>query len=204
MDESGLVARAREGDGEAFNELVQRHQGLLYSVAYRILGNAQDAADATQDAFLSAYRAMLKFRGGSLKAWLVRIVTNACDDCLRRAKSRPVIVVDHDEEMDWPECLPDPGELPEAWVERGDLGQQIQRALMALSPKQRIVVVLSDLQGMHYAEIAQVLRIPLGTVRSRLNRGRRTLRNLLLDPAGLASPDDDSPAPRYRHAVVGD
>jgi RNA polymerase sigma-70 factor (ECF subfamily) len=190
VDEDELIARAVGGNGEAFNELVKRYQGMTYNVAYRILGNECDAADATQDAFLSAYRAIRRFRGGSFKAWLMRIVANASYDCLRRAKRRPTVSLDSGEEVDWHECLPDPGELPEGWAERRDLGRRVQRALATLPPRQRVVVVLSDLQGLQYAEIAHILRVPLGTVRSRLSRGRRTLRGLLFsygEPRGLGS-----------------
>jgi RNA polymerase sigma-70 factor (ECF subfamily) len=168
------------GDGEAFNELVRRYQGMAYNVAYRILGNTEDAADATQDAFLSAYRAVKRFRRGSFRSWLMRIVTNACYDCLRRAQRRAVASLDSGEDADGHECLADPGESPEAMAERQDQSRQIQRALATLPPGQRVVVVLSDIQGLGYAEIAQVLRVPVGTVRSRLSRGRRVLRDRVL------------------------
>lgn len=197
MDEDELITRAVEGDGEAFNELVSHYQDMLYNVAYRILGDEHDAADATQDAFLSAYRAIRRFRGGSFKAWLMRIVTNASYDCLRRAKRRPTVSLDSGEEVEWHERLPDPGELPEAWVERQDLGRRVQRALAALPPKQRVVVVLIDIQGLRYAEVAHILRVPLGTVRSRVSRGRRILRDQMLQQMDLASSrseDGDDPA----------
>jgi RNA polymerase sigma factor (sigma-70 family) len=181
MDEDRLIARARRGDGEAFSELVLRYQDMVYSVAYRILGDEQDAADATQDAFLSAYQAMGTFRGGSFRGWLLRIVTNASYDCLRRARRRPGVSLDDGEQTDWHECLPDPGERPEESAERRELGRRIQRGLMALSPKHRVVLVLVDVQGLSYAEAAHVLRVPLGTVRSRVSRGRRVLRDQLFD-----------------------
>lgn len=180
MDEDELIAHAVAGDGEAFNELLRRYQGMAYSVAYRMLGNAEDAADATQDAFLSAYRALKRFRHGSFRSWLMRIVTNACYDGLRRTRRHPVASLDSGENVDGHECLADPGESPEETVERQDQSRQVQRALSALPPKQRVVVVLSDLQGLGYAEIARALRVPVGTVRSRLSRGRRALRERLL------------------------
>lgn len=181
MDEDELIANARRGDGEAFSGLVLRYQDMVYNVAYRILGDEQDAADATQDAFLSAYQAMSKFRGGSFKGWLLRIVTNASYDCLRRARRQPAVSLDEGEQVDWHECLPDPGERPEESAERRDLSRRIQRALMVLAPKHRVVLVLVDLQGLSYAEAAHILRVPLGTVRSRLSRGRRVLRDQLFD-----------------------
>lgn len=197
MNEDGLIARARKGDGEAFNELVVRYQDLLYNVAYRILGDEYDAADATQDALLSAYRAVRRFRGGSFRGWLLRIVTNASYDCLRRARRQPVVSLDGGEEADWHECLADSAELPELQAERQDLSRRIQRALTTLPAKQRVVVVLVDLQDLPYAEVAHILRVPLGTVRSRLSRGRRALHDCLLqqmDPASSRSQGGDDPA----------
>jgi RNA polymerase sigma-70 factor (ECF subfamily) len=191
MDEDDLIAYAMSGDGEAFSELVQRYQGMAYNVAYRILGNAEDAEDATQDAFLSAYRALKRFRHGSFRSWLMRIVTNACYDCLRRARHRAAASLDSGEDADGHECLPAPGESPEAMAERQDQSRQVQRALAVLPPRQRMVVVLRDIQGLGYAEIAQVLRVPVGTVRSRLSRGRRALRERLLQGAFSAPHGED-------------
>jgi RNA polymerase sigma factor (sigma-70 family) len=203
MDEDELIARAVAGDGEAFNELVRRYQGMAYNVAYRILGNAQDAADATQEAFLSAYRAVGRFRRGSFKSWLMRIVTNACYDCLRRVRRYPATSLDSGEDADWHECLADPGESPEAMAERQDLSRQVQRALAALPPRQRVVVVLSDIQGLGYAEIAQILRVPVGTVRSRLSRGRCALRERLLQGAFSAPHVEDEGESRAWQTTPG-
>jgi RNA polymerase sigma-70 factor (ECF subfamily) len=180
MDEDVLIARAVAGDSEAFSELVRRYQNMAYHVAFRILGNTDDAEDATQDAFLSAYRALKRFRHGSFRAWLMRIVTNACYDSLRRARHRAAASLDSGEDAERQECLVDPGASPEAMAERQDQSRQVQHALAALPPRQRVVVVLRDIQGLDYAEIAQVLRVPVGTVRSRLSRGRRALSDRLL------------------------
>lgn len=180
MSEEDLIARAKEGDGAAFSELVERYQNVLYNVAYRMLGNEQDAADAIQDALLSAYRGIGRFRGGSFKGWLLRIVTNASYDILRRAKRCPTESLDAGGEIDWHEGLADPGEPPETLAERRDLSRRVQRALAMLPPKQRVVVVLVDLQGLSYAETARVLGVPVGTVRSRLSRGRQAVRDQML------------------------
>lgn len=185
MDESALIAAAQEGDREAFNQLVVHHQSLAYNVAYRVLGDADAAADATQDAFLSAYRAIPRFRGGSFRSWLMRIVTNACYDQLRVKKRRPTTSIDEDEDPDREEWNVDPGERPEAFVLRQELGQAIQRGLETLPPDQRTVVVLSDIQGMSYEEIAETMSTSLGTVKSRLNRGRSKLRNYLIQNVEL-------------------
>lgn len=185
MDEAALIAAAQGGDREAFNELVVQYQSLAFNVAYRILGDPDSAADATQEAFLSAYRAMPRFRGGVFRSWVLRIVTNSCYDLLRSKKRRPSTSLDADPEQDRYEWIVDSGELPEEHVEREDLGRTIQRGLETLPPEQRAVVVLSDIQGMHYEEIASTLRISLGTVKSRLNRGRHKLRDYLTAHAEL-------------------
>jgi len=185
MDESALIATAQGGDREAFNQLVVHYQSLAYNVAYRVLGDADAAADATQDAFISAYRAISRFRGGSFRSWLMRIVTNACYDQLRVKKRRPTTSIDEDEDPDREEWNVDPGERPEAFVLRQELGQAIQRGLEILPPDQRTVVVLSDIQGMSYEEIAETMSTSLGTVKSRLNRGRSKLRDYLIQNVEL-------------------
>lgn len=190
MDEQSLVASARRGDISAFNQLVRAYQELAYNVAYRILGNEQRAMDATQDGFLRGYRAMHQFRGGSFKAWILRIVTNCCYDQLRARRRRPTTPIDDIlEDQEHSTLLTDPGELPEARVERQELGQLIQAGLDALPDDQRVVVVLSDVQGMSYEEISQVTLVALGTVKSRLSRGRARLRGYLLSHKELL-PDD--------------
>jgi len=181
MDEQALIAAAKQGDREAFNQLVVHYQSMAYNVAYRILNDRDAAADATQDAFLSAYRAIARFRGGSFRAWLMRIVTNACYDQLRVKQRRPTTSIDEDLDSDREEWNVDPGERPEAFVVRQELGQLIQRGLETLPPEQRMAVVLSDIQGMSYDEIAEATSTSLGTVKSRLNRGRRKLRDYLIE-----------------------
>ena len=180
MDEQALVAAARRGDTQAFNKLILTYQTLAYNVSYRTLHDPEAAADATQQAFISAFRALPKFRGGSFKAWLLRIVTNACYDQLRRAKRRPAsslddMLVDPDHSA----LLTDETESPEERAERQDLGYAIQRGLDELPPDQRLTVVLSDIQGFSYQEIAEVTSVSLGTVKSRLSRGRARLRDYL-------------------------
>jgi RNA polymerase sigma-70 factor (ECF subfamily) len=180
MDEQALVAAARRGDTQAFNKLILTYQTLAYNVAYRTLHDPEAAADATQQAFISAFRALPKFRGGSFKAWLLRIVTNACYDQLRRAKRRPASSLDDMlVDPDHSSLLTDDTESPEERAERQDLGFAIQRGLDELPPDQRLTVVLSDIQGFSYQEIAEVTGVSLGTVKSRLSRGRARLRDCL-------------------------
>ncbi len=183
MNETALISDARRGDLDAFNRLILAYQDMVYNQAYRVLGEAAAADDAAQEAFISAYRKLGSYRGGSFRAWLLRIVTNACYDELRRRKRRPTTplepVDDFDEEIESPRWAADPGESPEEAAERAELAQAIQRCLNELSPDFRTMVVLVDVQGMDYAEAAQVVGKPLGTVKSRLSRARRGLRKCL-------------------------
>jgi RNA polymerase sigma-70 factor (ECF subfamily) len=180
-DEQALVASARQGDAQAFNQLVLHYQGMVYNLAYRILGDPAAAADAAQDAFFSAFRALGQYRGGSFKAWLLRIVTNACYDQLRSKRRRPTDSLDDlDVEADHVRYLRDPAEQPEEFVERQELGRAIQEGLRTLPAEQRTIVVLSDIQGLDYQEIAEVEGVSLGTVKSRLSRGRAKLRDYLV------------------------
>ena len=179
MDEHTLIAAAQAGDRQAFNELVLCYQGIAYNVAYRVVGNADAAADATQEAFLSAYRSIRRFRGGAFKSWLLRIVINACYDWLRARRRRPEVSLDARTDLEWGEWSVDPQESPEAFAERQELGRAIQRGLDELPPDQRTVIVLADIHSMCYREVAETLRVPLGTVKSRLSRARRRMRDAL-------------------------
>jgi RNA polymerase sigma-70 factor (ECF subfamily) len=183
MDEVGLIRDAMRGDLEAFNRLVLAYQEMIYNQAYRVMGESAAAEDATQEAFISAYRKIKFFRGGSFKAWLLRIVTNACYDELRRLKRRPTMPLepldDYEEEIESPRWISDPGETPEDSATRTELGEVIQHCLDSLSPEFRTVVVLVDIQGMDYAEAAAVVGKPLGTIKSRLARARNGMRNCL-------------------------
>jgi RNA polymerase sigma-70 factor (ECF subfamily) len=156
MDEIRVIKEAQKGSVAAFNQLVMAYQGTAYNVAYRVIGNGDAAADACQDAFLKAYQAIKQYRGGSFKSWLLRIVTNACYD-----------------------------QRPEELVLRGELNEVIQRGINHLPEDQRVVLVLSDVQGFSYQEIAEIVDQPLGTVKSRLSRGRQRLRDFLLEQQEL-------------------
>lgn len=183
MDEAALIRDAQLGDLEAFNRLVLAYQEQLFNTALRILGDEAMAADATQDAFLSAFRSIKSFRGGSFRAWLLRTVTNACYDELRRRKRRPSVplepMTDDDEEMETPRWLADTDFSPEEYAEMAELEQAIQGCLESLPDDFRIVVVLADIQGLDYAEVAVAVSVPLGTIKSRLARARLRLRDCL-------------------------
>jgi RNA polymerase sigma-70 factor (ECF subfamily) len=183
MDDSALIQAARQGDLEAFNRLVLAYQDMVYNQAYRMMGEPAAAEDAAQDAFISAFRNLGSYRGGSFKAWLLRIVTNLCYDELRRRKRRPTLPIEpldqDEEEIESPRWIADPGESPEEFAERAELAQALQRCLSNLPPEFLSVVTLVDIQGMDYTEAAQVVGTPLGTVKSRLARARMRLRDCL-------------------------
>jgi RNA polymerase sigma-70 factor (ECF subfamily) len=185
MDESSLIKEAKRGDLDAFNRLVLTYQSLAYNVAYRIMGEGDSAADATQEAFISAYRHIKRFRGGSFRSWLLRIVTNACYDELRRRKRRPSTSLEalteysEGSDSDEPATLGTLGKTPEAEAERGELNAAIQQCIDNLSPEFKAVVVLVDIQGYDYQEVSDVIDRPLGTVKSRLARARAKLRECL-------------------------
>ena len=183
MDEPALIQSALDGDLDAFNRLVLAYQDMVYNQAYRMMGEPQAAQDATQDAFIAAFRKLHTYRGGSFRAWLLRIVTNLCYDELRRRKRRPVTPLEpvdqFDEEIESPRWMMDPGESPEDAAERAELSTAIQHCLDDLSPDFRAVVILVDIQGMDYEEASRVVGKPLGTIKSRLARARGRMRDCL-------------------------
>ncbi len=181
MDEAGLIRDAQRGSIDAYNALVLHFQIQAYNVAYRIMGDPDSAADATQEAFVSAYHALRQFRGGSFKSWLLRIVTNACYDELRRRKRRPGVSLDalYVEDEGPEPSLTSHIEQPESYAQRMDLQSAILNCLQGLSEDQRTVAILSDIEEMSYDEIAGVVGMALGTVKSRLSRARASLRDCL-------------------------
>lgn len=173
VDERELIARSCAGDLDAFDHLVRAHQDRIYNVAYRLTGNHEDASDAAQDAFVRAFQALPRFRrDAAFSTWLYRIATNAALDLVRRRPAVPPVELPVDQ--------PGPSD-PEAEAHRREVHRRVHAAVGHLPAEYRAVVVLRDLQGLAYEEIARVLQIPIGTVRSRLSRGRETLRALLTD-----------------------
>jgi RNA polymerase sigma factor (sigma-70 family) len=197
-EERRLVAAAQRGDVETFNALVRLYEGRVYNLCYRMLGDADSAADAAQDAFLSAFRNLRSFRGGSFRSWMLRIATNTCYDILRARKRRPAISLDADADADddsSPLQIADGAESPTDFALRRELARAIQLGLEGLPEEQRIVLILSDIEGLAYEEIAEITSTNLGTVKSRLSRGRARLREIL--KAGELLPT------RYRHESDG-
>ena len=183
MDESSLIKSAQQGDLDAFNTLILHYQDAVFNTAVRILGDDDMAEDAAQEAFISAFQSINTFRGGSFKAWILRTVTNACLDELRRQKRRPTTPLEPEtndgEEIDSPKWMADPNMTPDQRAEADELEHAIQHCLDALPNEFRAVVVLADVQGLDYTEVAASIRVPLGTIKSRLARARLRLRECL-------------------------
>ncbi|MFG2668154.1 RNA polymerase sigma factor SigM [Streptomyces sp. NPDC048387] len=194
-----LLALHVAGDPDAFGELVRRHRDRLWAVALRTLGDREEAADAVQDALVSAYRAAHTFRGDSaVTTWLHRITVNACLDRARKAASRRTAPLDDTDRL---ELLLEPHESAEAPAERHDLHRQLLAALSTLPADQRAALVLVDMQGYPVAEAAAVLDVPVGTVKSRCARGRAKLLPLLTHLR--TSTGDNTPTGRGRNRTPG-
>jgi len=184
MEEAALINQAKKGDLDAFNRLVLEYQDQAFNLALRMLGDQPSAEDAVQLTFISAYKNLRSFRGGSFRAWILRITSNNCLDELRRQKRKPTVdLVPEDpetgEELESPEWLADEAMSPEEKVTQKELETVIQRCIQDLPDEFRAVVVLVDVQGMDYQEVSEVVRSPLGTIRSRLARARQRLQDCL-------------------------
>ncbi|MGW6860215.1 RNA polymerase sigma factor SigM [Streptomyces xanthophaeus] len=197
--DADLLARHAAGDPDAFGELVRRHRDRLWAVALRTLGDREEAADAVQDALVSAYRAAHTFRGESaVTTWLHRITVNACLDRARKAASRRTAPLDDTDRL---ERLLEPHESAEAPAERQDLHRELLAALSTLPQEQRAALVLVDMQGYPVAEAARILDVPTGTVKSRCARGRAKLVPLLTHLRSNAW--DNTAAERGRNRTPG-
>lgn len=185
MDEKHILTRARRGETAAFEELVRLYEKRVYAVALRSSGNPEDAADIVQEVFLRAWRSIESFRGDSgFSTWLFRITMNLCVDHARHKHAQPQtqpIVTDDETERP----LPDPAPTPEEHLDNCELGRELAAALEEISEEHRRIVLLRDVSGMSYTEIAEVLEISEGTVKSRLSRARIALRKVLLSRGNI-------------------
>jgi len=186
--EEQLIARSQHGDIAAFNQLIEQYQQLMYGTVFRLLGDHEAAADVTQDAFIAAYKAIKSYRGSaSFRAWLLRIGSNMACDYWRRVQRHPTSSLESIVNEDEPHAastlevlaVTGPEANPEEYALSRELQEAIQRGLEQLPLEQRTVLVLYDIQGLSYEEVAQVTQISLGTVRSRISRGRARLRTIL-------------------------
>lgn len=187
-DEEELIARSQRGDVQAFNQLVLSYQQILFGAIFRLLGDYDTAADVTQDAFLAAFRGIATYRGGSsFRAWLLRIGSNMACDHWRRVQRRPADSLDALTEADEPQSTEILSSLasnkqednPEEHLLTQELQGLIQHGLQRLPLDQRVAVVLCDIEGLSYEEVASATQTTLGTVRSRIARGREKLRGYL-------------------------
>ena len=187
--EQQLVSAARQGDMAAFESLVHLYEKRVFALTLRMCGNREDAAEAAQEAFLAAWQGLAFFRGdSSFSTWLYRLASNACVDLLRReSRHRTAAGPSLDDEelnLEVPDAMPSPQDE----AERRELREEIERGLAALSPEHREVLVLRELHQLSYDEIAETLDLDVGTVKSRISRGRKQLRNFLLKSGNFSPP----------------
>lgn len=187
LREQKWIAAAREGDQGAFEELVRLYEKRVLALTQRMCKNPEDAAEAAQEAFFAAWRGLKNFRGdSSFSTWIYRLASNACVDLLRREGKRQAAVSLDDEELNLD--LPSPLPSPQEETERQELRERIEAGLQALPPEYRAALVLREIQQLRYDEIGQVLNVDIGTVKSRINRGRKKLRSFLLERGNFSPP----------------
>lgn len=181
LPDEDLIQQARNGNLASFNSLVERYQVAVYNLSLRLLGNRQSAEDATQETFLSAYRALARFEGGNFRAWLFRIAANHSKDALRRAqrKDRASSLDEIFDTLGAPVEVADETESSEARIERAALSRELQNALLELPFDQRRAIVLVDIHGYSYDEVASICETSPGTIKSRIHRGRERLRDII-------------------------
>lgn len=188
-DEEKLIKRAQEGDVSAFEALVEEHQQRIFNLAYRMAGNPDDASDMSQEALIKIFRNIGKFKGESkFSTWIYRVATNTCLDEMKKLKRRQTYSLDSEIEMDEGGVkveVEDTGPTPETSAETRELKGAINEAIAQLSEEHRQVIILRDINGFAYEEIAQVLSCSLGTVKSRVSRARKQLQKILLQDKEL-------------------
>ena len=191
MTQQELVARAKAGDSDAFGQLLEENQDRVYSLALRMVNNPEDAADLAQDAFLSAWRNLESFQGeAAFSTWLYRLTTNLCIDFLRKEKRKrsagTVLYLDDTEDEEASIDLPDYSADPHRQLEQTEVREQITDAMAALSPEHRKILSLREVSGLSYQEIADIVGVEEGTVKSRIARARNSLRKKLLETGNFS------------------
>ena len=189
MKEDLLLEKARHGDQEAFGELVRLYEKKVYALTLRMCKNPDDAAEAAQEAFLAAWQGLKFFRGeASFSTWLYRLASNACVDLLRKEQRHRAVSGPSLNDADTYIEVADDAATPQELAERSELREQIEEGLQSLSPEHREVLILRELHQLSYDEIAQTLDLDTGTVKSRISRGRKALRNFLLQSGNFSPP----------------
>ena len=199
MTDQELAARARDGDQDAFEQLVRDNEKRIYTLALRMTGSREDALDLAQDAFFQAWKALPTFQGeSSFATWIYRLTTNLCIDYIRRQQRRretvSAVSLD-DSDSPFPEPA-DPGQDPHRALEQTELRRAVERGLQALPEAQRQVLVLRELSGLSYQEIGERLDLDLGTVKSRIARARLALRKILLQDGNFFGTPASNPSER--------
>lgn len=197
MTEQELVSAAKAGDQQAFEQLVQDNQNRIYSLAVRLAGDREEAFDLAQEAFVKAWQGLPAFQGeSSFATWIYRLATNVCIDYLRKQKRRRQVESEvslDDEELSWTEPA-DWSQDPHRQLERSEQGRALARGLEALPEQQRQILVLRELSGLSYQEIAEKLNLDLGTVKSRIARARMALRKILAEDGNFSVPPPSNQA----------
>lgn len=197
MTEEALVQRARQGDPDAFEQLMRDNQNRIYTLALRMAGNPEDAMDLSQEAMIRAWKGLKDFRGGSsFSTWVYRLTSNVCLDFLRREKRRQGVEGGpslDDEEAPLPQPADHSGD-PHALLEQKELRHTVEQSLQELPPHHRQVLVMRELSGMSYQEIGQALELDPGTVKSRIARARQALKKNLLQKGNLFPGSSSNPA----------
>ncbi|MFZ5989212.1 MAG: RNA polymerase sigma factor [Bacillota bacterium] len=188
-NEKELVEKARSGDVEAFEQLIQACQKKVFNIALRMLGNYDDASELAQEVFLKAYKSIKKFKGDSLfSTWIYKVTTNVCLDEIRKRKNKKVVSLDEDIEYDGSEIkrqIKDESPGPEAAAESNEIKNVVNESIGVLPDDYKTVIVLRDIQGFSYDEISQIIKCPEGTVKSRINRARQALKKILKEKREL-------------------
>jgi len=184
-----LIEKSKNGDIESFEKLIEKYQVVAFNIAYRMIGNKEDASDITQEALIKVFKSLKSFRGdSSFSTWFYRIVKNKCIDEIRKVKKVKTFSLDKEFQTDdgsYSVEIPDNKYLPDKLYEVKEKKELIQAALKRVPEKYRTVLVLRDIQGFAYEEISEITNNPLGTVKSRINRGRLLLKEILIKDSEL-------------------
>jgi len=193
QDEKYLLSRAKKGDIEAFEQLIEEYQKKIFNIALKLIGNYDDASELTQEVLIRIYRSIGKFKEqSSFATWIYSITKNVCYDELRKRKNKNIVSLDQDilcGEDEVQRQLPDTGPSPGETVERNETVKIVNEAIQALSTEHKMVIVMRDIEGLSYEDIAKVLDCPEGTVKSRINRARKALKEILKNKRELFSED---------------
>lgn len=188
-NEQLLLERAKAGDVAAFEKLIEVYQKKIFNLAYRMTGNFDDAGDMAQEALVRIFKSIANFKEqSSFSTWVYRITTNVCLDELRKKKNKKVYSLDeeiHAEDGEIQRQIMSNDPLPDEIAEKEELKRIVNSAINSLPEEQKIVITLRDLQGLSYDEISEVLDCPVGTVKSRINRARQALKNVLMNKREL-------------------